>query len=897
MVAPATTRACPQCGTACQTTHQYCPTCGFPVGNVSHSSEDRMIGRTLPGGYHILDLISVGGMGRVYRAEQSVLGRTVAVKVIHPHLLADENAALRFMTEARAASQLNHPNSVSVYDFGRTEDGQPYLVMEFLRGKDLATVAWEEGPLPFPRIVDVMRQALAALAEAHELGIVHRDLKPENIILEPLRRGGDFVKVVDFGLAKLKGDAQGRSVTNPGIVCGTPDYMSPEQGRGDQLDGRSDLYGLGVVLFQLLTGRLPFDADSPTQIVMMHLTIPAPDPRQVAPERGIPDPLVEVVQKAMAKEADRRYQDAVEFSDALQAALRAFEGVPSGPVPSVPAQRPLPDAAGTITTQAIECPSCKATVSVAKFCGECGDRLPLKSRPDAVTLMQLPLPLLAREEDLAWLEDRRRQVQSGVVGARIVGEAGAGKTRLLKEFASRAQAEGDRVVLVGPDPFWCEAANSSLKQAILGLTGLDDGAIRALAEGASPEARRGIDDVFDGERGRRDDKRSAAERRYAAAEALRWAMLGATQGSPRRVILAIDELHRIDGPSRAAFADALGEPPEARVLMVCTHVPGFESGWGAAHAARVLAGLPPPSLSRALASVPEEQLHAAEDETGRGVLPMYAEQLLRFHLDGGNDPPRRLGDLVGLRVDTLDPAARRTLQALSVLGDQVQLKMLSSLLPKNHPVEESLGKLQTAGMAERSGELWSTSHPLLRELVLTGIPAAVRRELHAKALRVCEQHAAPIEAQALHAYEAQDSFQALLLLEQVADRATARGDLNTEIEALRRGLEIARRDVARGELDDPLRAVLIFARKLGAALTRAGNFADAEGILREALDIAGPSGADRARVLGSLAQVAHGRHRQSEAIGYIEQAIETARQSGAYDLVSSFSDARRAWAN
>ena len=223
------------------------------------TSEDKLVGRTLPGGYHILDLISVGGMGRVYRAQQSALGRTVAVKIIHPHLLADENSALRFMTEARAASQLNHPNSVSVFDFGRTDDGQPYLVMEFLRGKDLARVAYEEGPLAFARIVDVLRQVLLALGEAHDLGIIHRDLKPENVILEPLRRGGDFVKVVDFGLAKLRADTQTPSVTSPGIVCGTPDYMAPEQGRGDTIDGRSDLYAVGVILFQLLTGRLPFE--------------------------------------------------------------------------------------------------------------------------------------------------------------------------------------------------------------------------------------------------------------------------------------------------------------------------------------------------------------------------------------------------------------------------------------------------------------------------------------------------------------------------------------------------------------------------------------------------------------------------------------------------------------
>jgi serine/threonine-protein kinase len=173
----------------------------------------------------------------------------------------------------------------------------------------------------------------------------------------------------------------------------------------------------------------------------------------------------------------------------------------------------------------------------------------------------------------------------------------------------------------------------------------------------------------------------------------------------------------------------------------------------------------------------------------------------------------------------------------------------------------------------------------------------VRRELHKKALHVCEKTGAPIEARALHAYESGDSFQALLLLEQVADRATARGDVHSEVLALRRGLEIARKEIARGELDDPLRAVLIFSRKLGASLTRSGNFADAEGVLREALDIAGPSGTDRARVLSALAHVAHGRHRNGEALGYLEQAIEVARQSGAHDLVSAFSDTRRAWAS
>ena len=142
-------------------------------------------------------------MGRVYCAEQVALGRTVAVKVVHPHLADDELAAARFLNEARTASRLSHPNSVAIFDFGRTEQGQPYIVMEYLRGRDLGRVADDEGPLPLTRVVDVLRQTLAALEEAHALGIVHRDLKPDNIVLEPLRSGLDFVKVVDFGLAKI----------------------------------------------------------------------------------------------------------------------------------------------------------------------------------------------------------------------------------------------------------------------------------------------------------------------------------------------------------------------------------------------------------------------------------------------------------------------------------------------------------------------------------------------------------------------------------------------------------------------------------------------------------------------------------------------------------------------
>src|SRR5579863_9003735 len=179
---------CPQCSAPCGEAHRFCFACGAELRHASeYPVEDPLIDRTLPGGYRVTHIVGVGGMGRVYCAEQVTLGRTVAVKVVHPHLVDDELAAARFLNEARAASRLSHPHSVAIFDFGRTEQGQPYIVMEYLRGRDLARVAHDEGPLPVRRITEVLKQTLAALEEAHALGIVHRDLKPDNIVLESLR--------------------------------------------------------------------------------------------------------------------------------------------------------------------------------------------------------------------------------------------------------------------------------------------------------------------------------------------------------------------------------------------------------------------------------------------------------------------------------------------------------------------------------------------------------------------------------------------------------------------------------------------------------------------------------------------------------------------------------------
>jgi len=897
-------RSCPQCGSACEEAHKFCPSCGFPIGKVASSPDDPLIGRSLPGGYLILELVGIGGMGRVYRAEQTALGRTVAVKIIHPHLVGEENAAARFITESRAASRLNHPNSVGIIDFGKSPDGQMYLVMEFLRGRDLARVTYEDGPLPFRRIVDVLRQTLAALAEAHSEQIIHRDLKPENIILEPVRSGGDFVKVVDFGLAKIRADAQQPSITSPGIVCGTPEYMSPEQARGDPLDARSDIYAVGVILFQLLTGKLPFEAESPTQVVLAHLTQPPPDPRTIAPDRAIPPALVDVVLKALAKDQKERHQDADELSAALAEALAVIEDRVS---------------LGGTTAAGMRCSTCGAlNPSSQKFCGECGaattstQLTTLPSRAPATAATEPPtrrdrsaepqseasrrgvLPFLGRQDDLSWLEARRAEARS-LVGARIVGDVGVGKTRLVKEFLDVAAAAGDVVVQTGPDPAWAEVGYWALRRAIVQLAALpgSGGSSRDWVA-ATPEARRGLSDVFGNEAQMKSDTLSPDERRFAAAEALRWSLVRASERARgHRVVLAVDDLHCVDGASRNAFSDALSDPPLVPALLIATYAPGFDPGWAAdVAAARVLTGLPTAEVASVLA--PSVRPSSPVLSASRTIVPLYLEQLLRFSREESGGAPPGLADVIAVRVERLPSDARRVLQACAVWGDDADDDVLTRMLGDDVDLVEALGFLRRAGMLVVSEGGIRTSHPLVREVTLATIPAAVRRELHAAAAVVCDERDLPIEVRALHEFWGGTAFQALLLLERVSILASGRGDHQGAIIALRRGLELARRELFRGELDDPMRAVLIFSRKLGEALVRGGQLNDAEGVLREALDVAGPSGKDRAAVLGALAHVAHDRDRRQEARDYLREALELASRSGAHELVTSLETLRRA---
>jgi serine/threonine protein kinase len=307
---------------------------------------DKFIGREiLDGQFKILKKIGMGGMGAVYKAAQPEMNRMVAVKILHTKLKDRKDLVSRFRREARAMSHLSHPNTVKVMMYGELEQGELYIVMEYLEGKNLHQTVRRGGALPIGRAIPVLMQVCGALQEAHELGIVHRDLKPENIFLTNSAGLTDYAKVLDFGLAKVtERELRPGSVmlTQEGMVFGTPEFMSPEQAQGKELDARSDIYSLATILYEALTGKLPFDARSSMEFVQLHvMQAPIPLDERI-PGKRFPAGLGSVIAKALEKQPEQRYATAAEFAAALRpyaptddmAQTLATAGMAHSPIPT-----------------------------------------------------------------------------------------------------------------------------------------------------------------------------------------------------------------------------------------------------------------------------------------------------------------------------------------------------------------------------------------------------------------------------------------------------------------------------------------------------------------------------------------------------------------------------------
>jgi len=317
-------KACLVCGIRLSGPDTRCPADGAVLVTMVR---ENLVGTTLADRYQIVSVIGEGGMGVVYKARHMLMDRTVAIKTLHAHLASDEQTLRRFQREAKAASGLEHPNLITVYDFGVTPKGQPYLVLSYLQGTRLADVLDRDGHLPIERAVNIFIQACDGLAHAHSRGVIHRDLKPTNIMLIDNEERHELVKIVDFGIAKVlaSGEAETQELTRTGEVFGSPLYMSPEQCQALLLDARSDIYSLGCVLYEALSGQLPFCGDNVYETMGKHVN-ESPRPfREVCPELEIPEEIEAVVFATMEKEPNKRLQSMSSFKEGLQSAFRSAQ--------------------------------------------------------------------------------------------------------------------------------------------------------------------------------------------------------------------------------------------------------------------------------------------------------------------------------------------------------------------------------------------------------------------------------------------------------------------------------------------------------------------------------------------------------------------------------------------
>jgi serine/threonine protein kinase len=332
-------QSCPVCKAVLSSTARYCGGCGYAVAPTATKASDSqnidaafMIGKDVGGRYRIIKKLGEGGMGAVYQAEQISLKRKIALKVLKAELSASPDLVRRFNAEAELAAKLNHPNTVTLYDFGQDEDGSLFIAMELISGRSLREILVREGPQTSARIAAIGSQICSSLADAHATGIVHRDLKPDNVMLSDRGKKTDVVTVLDFGIAKLRnqeGNITQQPMTRAGDMLGTPQYMAPEQIRGDRVDARTDVYAMGILLYEMATARLPFDAKTIMSLLSKHLTEPPIPPHRRRSDITVDPTLEHLIMQCLSKAPEQRPQSMDEVEDSL-AALASVSGPISG---------------------------------------------------------------------------------------------------------------------------------------------------------------------------------------------------------------------------------------------------------------------------------------------------------------------------------------------------------------------------------------------------------------------------------------------------------------------------------------------------------------------------------------------------------------------------------------
>ncbi|MCX5742418.1 MAG: protein kinase [Proteobacteria bacterium] len=788
----------------------------------------KLVGRVLGDKFKLTACIGIGGSGAVYKADQIALGRTVAVKILNEELCADARMIKRFRDEAMSASRLNHVNCVSIIDYGQSQDGLLYLAMEYVKGPTLTQLLVNENPLPVDRVIDIVAQALAGIEEAHLAGVVHADLKADNIILDQRRAGIDTVKIVDFGIARLVTNIRD-TINEDRSISGTPEYMAPEVISGAPPSFVSDVYAVGIILYELLAYKTPFFAGSTTEILSNHLK--AMIPSLVTRRDEVPKELDAIVAKALAKHPADRYVSAAAMRDALLALGAQL-------------REPIADT---------RCGQCgEACVPRWKFCPECGSPRMRFTRTFELVPPQpavLPMPFTGRETELAQLLAHVRR--GGHLGLLVVGHEGSGRTALLSHAYQQIRAEEARTIYqVGPDPSGLAAPYypiRSLLAAVLQLPAVSSEVeLRdaILAAGLSERDVPGITQLF-GHATSLLELEPPVRRREMVWSTLRALERAASNGS---VSIVCEDIDRFDHPSleilrRAADATDLLLPP-----IVMTASVAFGMQWPSAVPRLELGSLEASDLQAIVDRLAALGMHGLPPvqqlfETTRAY-PGHVEHVVRYLLDGGKaeDTQGKLADLIAARLSMVSQACRDLLQSAAVLGLEPQLDLLRLMLPGG-AIEATLANALALGFLRHdpSGELTFTSR-LVRDIVYDATPADVRRSLHASAASAVAA-LAPDGALLGHHHDlAGHAKVAIPLMRQAGDHAAEQLDEAGAGHFYQRALVAVRQALQSGDDDGTAEGQFVeLSVRLSEVLRTRGETSLARGVLAEARGWSGAS--------------------------------------------------------
>jgi serine/threonine-protein kinase len=479
---------CPNCRTPLASEARFCPACGFALAVTSSATDlpvaqRDLVGREIGGNYRILAKLGEGGMGAVYRGEQISLRRPVAVKVLRPELSRNEVLLRRFQAEAQVIARISHPNTVSIYDFGQDSDGSLFIAMEFIEGRSLRTVVSREAPLPSRRALHIAAQIAASIADAHGRSIVHRDLKPDNVMLQERGRDRDVVRVLDFGIAKLRDEGRQtqQQMTQAGDMLGTPQYMAPEQIRGEAIDGRVDIYALGCMIYEMVTGRMAFEAPTVMAMLSKHLVEMPMPPSVRRPDLALPAAIDRLVLTAMQKDPAARPSTMDLYGEQIAAALAAMpldaaHAAASGPRTRTPTPVP-PSLYGDPNAAAVSpAPGYPSPSPYAAPPSPTAPAYPapaLGSVAGAASAQGTPAPV-----GMAYAPPRARSRVGLYAGLAVLGlgAIGVAAWQLAKNAGGRS-APADAAAPSGPDPWSAAKPDPWAGGAATPATAADAGAV------------------------------------------------------------------------------------------------------------------------------------------------------------------------------------------------------------------------------------------------------------------------------------------------------------------------------------------------------------------------------------------------------------------------------------